>query len=154
MATLKSTIKEELTLNGKDRGTENVFNITGVTESYHRIVTCPASQDTTIATFKEHVYNSDSAFDVENVKYLRVTNLDDTNTVNLCLQISSTENGIADSSCTILLAAQRSFIMGAVHDGIVVDDDNSAIVTSLTDLQAVLIDPSTNEVQVEIFIAS
>jgi streptogramin lyase len=52
------------------------------------------------------------------------------------------------------LAAQRSFIMGAVHDGIVVDDDGSAIVTSLTDLQAVLIDPSTNEVQVEIFIAS
>ena len=154
MGVLTVSIKEELTLNGKDRGTENVFNITGVTESYHRIVTCPASQDTTIATFKEHVYNSDSAFDVENVKYLRVTNLDDTNSLNLSLQISSTENGVADSSCTIFLAAQRSFIMGAVHDGIVVDDDSASIVTSLTDLQAVLIDPGSSEIQVEIFIAS
>ena len=154
MATLKSTIKEELTLNGKDRGTENVFNVTGITESYHRIVTCPASQDTTIATFKQHVYSSDSAFDVADVKYLRVTNLDDSNSLNLSLQISSTENGVADSSCTVLLAAQRSFILGAVHDGIVVDSTTDSIVTSLTDLESVLVDPSTNEIQVEIFIAS
>ena len=154
MATLKSTIKEELTLNGKDRGTENVFNITGVTEAYHRIVTCPASQDTTIATFQQHVYTSDSAFDVENVKYLRVTNLDDSASVNLSLQISSGENGIPDSSCSILLAAQRSFIIGAVHDGIAVDSTVETIITSLTDLESVLIDPGTNEAQVEIFIAS
>jgi hypothetical protein len=44
--------------------------------------------------------------------------------------------------------------MGAVHDGIVVDDDSASIVTSLTDLQAVLIDPGSSEIQVEIFIAS
>jgi hypothetical protein len=72
----------------------------------------------------------------------------------LSLQISSGENGIPDSSCSILLAAQRSFIIGAVHDGIAVDSTVETIITSLTDLESVLIDPGTNEAQVEIFIAS
>ena len=60
----------------------------------------------------------------------------------------------ADASATLLLDAGRSFIMGATHDGIAVDDDDAAIVTSLTDLESILIDPGSNAVSVEIFIAS
>ena len=88
------------------------------------------------------------------MKYLRVTNLDDTNSVNLSLQISTAENGTADSSCTVLLEAGRSFISGTVHDGIAVDDDQKNIVTSLTDLESLLVDPGSNSVKVEVFIAS
>ena len=55
MATLDVTIKESVTLNGKDRGSENVLSITSVNEVLHRIVTCPANEDTTVALFKSAV---------------------------------------------------------------------------------------------------
>ena len=44
--------------------------------------------------------------------------------------------------------------MGAVHDGISVDDDDDGIVAALTDLESILIDPVGNAVTMEIFIAS
>jgi hypothetical protein len=154
MATLNVTITEELTLNGADRGSTNTLSVASVTQVYHRIVTCPANVDSTIATFQTATSTSDNAIDLEDAKYVRVTNLDGSNSVNLSLQVSVDEDGAADGSATLLLAAGRSFIMGATHDGIVVQDDEADIVTSLTDLESILIDPGSNAVSVEVFIAS
>lgn len=154
MAVLTVTIKEELTLNGFDRGSVNTVSIASVTQSFNRIVTCPASADTTVAMFQLATNTQDGALDLRDVKYLRVTNLDSANSVNLSLQISAAENGTADSSCTVLLEAGKSFMMGALEDAIVVDDDSAAIVTTLTDLESIIVDPGTNEVTVEVFIAS
>ena len=114
MATLNVTITEELTLNGADRGSVNTLSVASVTQVYHRIVTCPASSDTTIATFQTATSTSDNAIDLEDAKYVRVTNLDGSNPVNLSLQVSADEDGAADASATILLAAGRSYIMGAL----------------------------------------
>lgn len=154
MAVLTVTIKEELTLNGSDRGSVNTTAIASVTQSFNRIVTCPASVDTTVAVFQAGTNTQDGALDLQDVKYVRVTNLDSANSVNLSLQVSAAENGTADSSCSVLLEAGKSFMMGAVHDGIAVDDDAATIVTTLTDLESIIVDPSTNEVTVEVFIAS
>ena len=154
MATLNVTITEELTLNGADRGSTNTLSVASVTQVYHRIVTCPASSDSTIATFQTLTSTSDNAVDLEDAKYVRVTNLDASNPVNLSLQVSVDEDGAADASATLLLDAGRSFVMGATHDGIVVDDDSASIVTALTDLESILIDPGSNAVSVEVFIAS
>ena len=44
--------------------------------------------------------------------------------------------------------------MGATHDGIALSDTDAAIVDSLTDLESILIDPVSNAVSVEVFIAS
>ena len=88
MATLVSTITESITLNGKERGSVNTLSIASVTEVFHRIVTCPTGQDTTVATFASTADDSTGAagsLDVENVKYIRVTNLDSANPVNLSL---------------------------------------------------------------------
>jgi len=159
MATLKFSIKEELVLNGANRGSENVISITGVTQSFHRIVTCPLNEDTTVAAFRDKVSTSataavDGALGVEDVKYIRVTNLDATNAVNLSLQIAGSELGVANRSTTILLAAGRTFVMGAPHDGVGTSDTDAAIVTALNDLESILIDPISNSVEVEVFIAS
>tara|TARA_Y100000401_G_scaffold114953_1_gene117782 strand:- start:1558 stop:2022 length:465 start_codon:yes stop_codon:yes gene_type:complete len=154
MATLTTTITEEIVLNGRDRGSSNVLSIGSVTEVLHRIVTCPANVDTTIASFQAAVNTSDGALDLDNVKYIRVTNLDSSNPINLSLQIALGEDGAANASTTILIAAGRSFIMGSPHDGIVVDDDAATIVTGLNDLESLLVDPSANNVSVEVFIAS
>tara|TARA_R100000353_G_scaffold49240_1_gene39114 strand:+ start:682 stop:1146 length:465 start_codon:yes stop_codon:yes gene_type:complete len=154
MGVLTVSIKEELTLNGAQQGGVNTVSIASVTQSFKRVVTCPASVDTTVAVFQAGTNTQDGALDLQDVKYLRVTNLDASNSVNLSLQISTAENGTADSSCTVLLEAGKSFIMGAVHDGIAVDDDAATIVTTLTDLESIIVDPSSNDVTVEVFIAS
>ena len=157
MATLTSTITETVTLNGKERGSEISLDIASVTQVMHRIVTCPTGQDTTVATFASVADDSavSGSLDVEDVKYIRVTNLDGTNPVNLSLQVDAGEDdSAADESATILLAAGRSFIMGVPSDGIAVSDANATIVTTLHNLESILIDPLSNAVAVEVFIAS
>lgn len=157
MATLTSTITESITLNGAERGSSNVVSISSVTQVFHRIVTCPASQDTTLATFDAAVDDAAGtagALDVNDVKYIRVTNLDDTNPINLSLQIDADEdNSAADESATILVGAGKTFVMGAAADAVAVSDANATIVTTLHHLESLLVDPGTNSVTVEVFIA-
>jgi len=156
-ATMKVTIIENISLNGRQQGSTNSFNISSINEVYKRIVTCPANQDTTVGLFQSAVSDDveSLALDTQDVKYIRVTNLDDTNSVNLSLQIDAGEDdSSADESGTILLAAGHSFIMGTSHDSIAVSDANATIVTTLHDLESILIDPSANAVDVEIFVAS
>ena len=44
--------------------------------------------------------------------------------------------------------------MGSPSDGITTDDDAATIVTTLHDLESILIDPSANAVDIEILVAS
>ena len=114
MANLKVTIREELTLNGYDQGAKNTLTISDVDEVFKRIVTCPANNETTIARFRSSVGNSsgtatfDSALDVQDVKYVRLTNLDSSNSLNLSLQIEVGEDDTgADTSATVLVEAGK-----------------------------------------------
>ena len=156
MADLTVTITESVTLNSVDQGATTSLTIGSVVETFKRIVSCPT--DSTIATFRSTASDgslSDGALDVEDVRYIRVTNLDSTNPVNLSLQVDAGEDdSSADESATILLEAGKSFIMGTPSDGVAVSDANATIVTTLHNLESILIDPLTNEVAVEIFIAS
>ena len=137
MANLVVNISEEVTLNGKVRGSENSLEISSVTQVLHRIVTCPANQDTTVANFHAATNTSDNALDVEDAKYIRVTNLDASNSINLSLQIDAAEDdSAAAESATILVAAGRSFIMGTPSDGLAVSDANATIVTTLHNLES------------------
>ena len=108
-----------------------------------------------INSHKAQMPSLNEGIDVEDVRYIRVTNLDSTNPVNLSLQVDAGEDdSAADESATILLEAGKSFIMGTPSDGVAVSDANATIVTTLHNLESILIDPLTNEVAVEIFIAS
>jgi hypothetical protein len=158
VANLTVTHTESITLNGQDFGNTNVFSITGINNIYKRIVTCPADVDTTILRTGVTVDVTDSSMDVQNVKYIRVTNLDGSNSVNLNLQIDTTESGSGASAvnetATILLAAGESFVMGTSHDSIAVYDADGSVQTTLHDLESILIDPSANEVKLEVIAAS
>lgn len=154
MADLTVKITETISLNGKDQGGTYSKTISGINDIYKRIVTVPSGGDTTIATFQTAVSTSDVAMDLESIKYIRVTNLDSTNSVNLSLQIAGGEDGSANMSATVLLEAGKSFMLGTVHDGIAVDDDAAGIVTALTDLESILVDSASNAVQLEVLIAS
>ena len=158
MATLSVTHTESITLNGQEFGGTNSFSVSGINNIYKRIVTCPANVDTTILRTGVTVDVTDSSMDVQNVKYIRVTNLDSSNSVNVNLQIDVTESGsgasAANETATILLAAGESFVMGTPHDSIAVYDADASVQTTLHDLESILIDPSANEVKLEVIAAS
>jgi len=154
VANLTVTHTEDITLNGQQFGGTNVYSITGINDISKRIVTCPANQDSTIGMFQAAENTTDGAMAVADVKYIRVTNLDGSNPINLSLQIANSEDGTADFSGTILVAAGQSFVMGTPHDGIQVSDASASIITTLVDLESILIDPGANNVKVEVIIAS
>lgn len=154
-ATMTVTITEKISLNGMDQGSRNTLSISGIKDVLKRIITIAAGDDSTVLVFKSTTAIANAALDIQNVKYIRVTNLDDTNSVNLSLKLDSTENNAAaNASSTILLEAGRSFIMGAAEEGIHVDDDAGTLITALTDLESILVDPGENVGTVEVFVAS
>ena len=154
-ATMTVTITEKVVLNGRDQGSKNTLSISGIKNVFKRIITIAAGDDATVLVFKSTTAIADGALDLQNVKYIRITNLDDTNSVNLSLQLDSDENNsAANESCTILLEAGRSFVMGTPDEGIHVNDDAATIITALTDLESIIVDPSDNVGTVEVFVAS
>lgn len=154
-STLTVSLVEDIFLNGSQQGSKNTLSISGIKDVFKRIITIAADDDATVLVFKSTTAIADGALDLQNVKYIRVTNLDDTNSVGLSLQLDSDEdNSAANESCTILLEAGRSFIMGTPDEGIHVDDDSAGILTALTDLESIIINPGANAGSVEVFVAS
>tara|TARA_B100000945_G_C20414266_1_gene614303 strand:- start:635 stop:1315 length:681 start_codon:yes stop_codon:yes gene_type:complete len=88
-ATLTLTVTEAITLNSKDEGQTHTHTIASIADVYRRTMTASTSTDTTIATFS-------SAFGVgqfvaADMRYLRITNLDDTNHVTVTLTNSQSD---------------------------------------------------------------
>ena len=154
-ANLKVKIIEEVILNGKDQGGTTELTIASIKDVSKRIVTIAADDDATVLVFKSTTASADGALDKDTVKYIRITNLDDSNSVNISLQLDSDEdNSVADLSVTHLLEAGRSFIMGTPDEAVHADDDSATIVTALTDLESIIVDPGSNAGTVEVFTAS
>ena len=154
-AALNCTITETITLNGVSQGATNTFSISNVKDVYKRILTIDAGDDATVAVFKTTTAISDCALDKDRVKYIRITNKDGTNAVNISLQLDSDEdNSTADLSVTHLLSAGQSFLMGSPDEAAHADDDAATIITALTDLESIIVDPGANAGTVEVFIAS
>ncbi len=163
MAVLTVTIKEELTLNGSNRGSENITSIASVTQSFNRIVTLPAggsgTTETTVAVFKDTVDTDirtgiNGAIDDGDAKYIRVTNLDAANSVTLSLQIAADGTNAAGDSASVLLAPGKSFILGGSADAIAVDSAAATPITTLVHLESILAINATDDTTLlEVFIA-
>ena len=148
MADLVTTISESVTLNGALRGSTNSVTITGITDAFERIVTCPHSATTTVATFSTNVYDSAGAIDTQNVRYVRVTNLSD----SIDLEVGV---GGAASSYTTLLKPGTSHILARTDDSLLAVASATPTYGSLADVSKIECRPSTStDVDVEIFVAS
>ena len=164
MADLIVTIREELTLNGDSHGAKNTLTISDIDEVFRRILTCPANNETTIARFRSSVGNAsgtatfDSALDVQDVKYVRVTNLDGSNSLTLSLQVEVGEDDSgADTSTSLLVESGKSFMLSSPHDGIgavASGSYNANLVTDLVDVDSLVVQPGSNSVDVEVYVAS
>ena len=160
MANLVVTLTEAVTLNGAARGSTNAVTIAGINDIYHRIVSCPDDVPLSLATFKSTVgvAIAEQLMDIELVKYIRITNMDASNPVILNLLIDTGEDdSAADLGASIEIEAGKSFIMGSPHESILVDDDAATVNVSnvaLMDLRSIHVDPVSEAIQVEVFIAS
>lgn len=146
-ATLTVTIQESITLGGTQFGGIKQLEITGINEAYKRIVKCANSQTTTIATFNGNAFASDNAIDTEDAKYIRVTNLDDANSVELAIVGAAT-------LYQVRLNAGESHILGGPDDLMLAEADTSPSFGTMADIASIQVNPAGNDVDVEILVAS
>ena len=146
MADLTVTLTESVTLQGESRGSTNTLTIGSVESTLERIVTCPASNTTTIAVFNSNVHGAAGAIDIEDTKYIRVTNLDSTNAIELAVVGAATLYQVA-------LKAGESHILGSPDDLMLAEADTSPSFGTMADLGSLQINPGSNAVKVELFIA-
>ena len=147
MATLKVKIQEDIVLDNQDYGSKRTLEISSIDEIYKRIVTCPSSQTTTVVVFNSNVYGANGAVDVEDSKYIRITNLDSSNAVEIGLTGAAT-------NYQVTLAAGQSHILGSADDLLLAEADTSPSFGTMTDLGKISCRPNGSAVNLEVFVAS
>lgn len=141
-ASMTVTITEAVTIQGKDQGGTFTQTIANINETDRRIMTVPTSVVDIIAFDSA---NSQGTYLRTGVKYIRVTNLDDTNFVTI---------GVSDTGSDtffIKLEAGQSFIMG--NDDLEVHATGGAS-ASFSEADNISAQADTASVDLEIFVAS
>ena len=146
MATLKVKIEESVLIENERYNNKRVVEIESIDEVFKRVVTCPASATTTLAVFNSAVSGADGAIDIEDSKYIRITNLAST----------SIELAIVGSASLyhLKLASGHSHIIGSADDIMKGIASTSPSFGSTADLASIKVNPGSSAANVEIFIAS
>ena len=151
-ATMKVTISENITLNGRQQGGTNTVNIASINEISKRILTITTAE-AVIATFSSAVASA-GHFVAASVRYMRFTNKDDTNFITLTFRNQDNDE------VAIKLDAGNSFIWHADNSGGMVDvfnateDANANSDVALGDLTNIQADANTGSCDLEMIIAS
>tara|TARA_Y100000310_G_scaffold297936_1_gene331370 strand:+ start:422 stop:889 length:468 start_codon:yes stop_codon:yes gene_type:complete len=146
-ATLTVKITEEITLNGQQKGSTNTLRIDSVVEVSQRIVNVGTTELIVLALGTEVAAGQ---FKEADVRYIRITNLDDTNHVVLVFR---SENS---NECAHKVDAGHSFILAADNSGGLVDVHDAsatALTVSLDDLVDITAQADTAAVDLELFVA-
>jgi hypothetical protein len=151
-STLTVTVTESISLNGQSLGASNVKAIGSIAEIYKRIMTI-TTNEATIATMSGAVASA-GHFNDSAVRYMRFTNLDDTNFLTLTFRNQDNDE-IAmkvDAGNSFMVYADNSGgmvgIFNATQDG---DAASDTALGSITNIQA---DANTGNCDLEVFIAS
>jgi hypothetical protein len=157
MAVLKVKLREHIILDNQDYGSETVLEISGINEVVKRTVSVTTTGrgllgfGTAISTNLSKSYMA-GFFDEDNVRYIRITNLDSGNHILLTCKNESNDE------FRMLIDAGHSFIYPCDNSGGVVDTMDalrSAISTiTLADLVDIDATANTASCNVEIFVAS
>ena len=147
MADLVTTLSESVVLNNAIRGSSNSVTTTGINDVFERILTCTHSQTTTVAVFNSTPYGADGALDVENCKYLRITNLSTDQDMKVAFVTAAT-------NYQVTVRAGGSHILFQAEEALIGEEDASPAFPTLEDLVTVEVRPSaTTDIQVEVFAA-
>lgn len=147
MADLVTTISETVTLNGSLRGSSNSVTTTSIVDVVERIVTCTHTQTTTIAVFAASPHTSAGAFDVDKTKYIRVTNLDLTNNIELAIVTTNT-------NYQVTITGGNSHVLSLAEAVAIGETDTSPAFGILENITSLQVRPvAAIDAQVELFIA-
>jgi hypothetical protein len=127
-ATLTVTTSESITLNGSNMGATNTLSVASINEINQRIVTIDAGNVRTLFNFGGAV--SAGEFVRANVKYLRITNKDNTNTVSINIRGNAT-------NCWVEVEPSGSFMLTTASTMMEADDDTTVATPVLEDLQII-----------------
>ena len=146
-AVLTVTIREEISLNGQDKGSTNILTIPSVTEVAQRIIEIPTAE-ITILNFGA-TNPGPGAFDEADVRYIRLTNLDKTNFIQI---IIASENG---NESAHKLEAGHSMLVAVSEEGVVDvhDADSSALTVSFDDITSITALADSAAADLEYFVA-
>ena len=149
MADLTVTVTENVILNNERRGSTNTVTIADILNTFERMVVCTHSQTTTIATFATAPYTSAGAIDVENVRYIRVTNLDAEGALVLGVVTTNT-------NYQVRLTPGTSHIIPRGEAEIIGEEDTTPAFSTLENITSLQVRPEGTEhnPQVEIFVAT
>jgi len=149
MADLAVTITESVVINGALRGSTNTLAVTGVVDTFERVVTCINGNVTTIATFGAQPYTSAGAIDIDRCKYIRITNLDSAAWIEVAIVTSA-------SNYQVLLTPGQSHILAQAEAVALAEEDTSPSFGTLENLASIQVQPvgASFDPRVEIFAAS
>lgn len=144
-STLKVLVKEEITLNGEQQGSETKLDISSVKNISKRLVSTNGTTETTIVSFS--TIPAGGTFVESDIRYIRVTNLDDTNYATLNIEgDSSTDFSVRldPGSSHLLVSSSTTGVVdyGSISGG------------ALQDLTAIKATANTAAVDLEVFVAS
>ena len=142
-ATATVTITESITLNGVDQGGSNTLSIANVNESDRRIVTAPSSGE--IDLIELDTDNGQGKFIRASIRYIRITNLDDTNFIRVRVKKSS-----ADTFDVKVLAGSSFMLTSGSIDA----NTSGAAFSAFVDLDNISVHADTANVDVEICVLS
>ena len=149
-STLKVWIKESIKLNGEQHGGETILSVPDINEISKRIVTVTTTEAEILA-FNTTAIGA-GTFLAGDVRYIRITNLDDAYHVSLTFK---NEN---NSEFGVKLDKGQSFIYNAdLGDGVIDTMDASAAAIepgAFADLANITALADTASVDLEVFVAS
>ena len=151
-ATLTVVVSESILLNDYEVGSTNTKTFASIAEVSKRILTI-TTNEATIATFSGAVASS-GHFNDSAVRYMRFTNLDDTNFLTLTFRNQDNDE------VAIKLDAGQSFIWNADNSAGMVgifnatQDADAASDTALGSITNIQADANTGNCDLEMFIAS
>ena len=147
-ATMTVTVTESINLNGQNQGATNTLSLASIAEVSKRIVNVPASEVEVVAMGTAVAAGT---FIESTVKYIRFTNLDDSNHITLTFKDED------NTEFAVLLDKGQTFIYnGDIAGGVVntMHAGGSALTVSLNDLVNVTALADTAACDLEIFVAS
>jgi hypothetical protein len=149
MADLTTTVTESVVLNGALRGNTNTVTTTGINNVFERIVTCINSQTTTVAVFDTAPFTSAGAIDVQNARYIRITNLDADAWIEVAVVTTA-------SNYQVLLTPGNSHILAQGEAVALAEEDTSPSFGTLENLTSIQVRPVgvSFDPQVSVFVAA
>ena len=126
--TLTVKLTESVSLNGSDMGATNTLTVAAINEVNQRIVSVDAGNVRTLFNFGVTIAAGE--FVRANVKYIRITNKDDTNTASINIRGNAT-------NCWVEVEPGGSFILTTASSMMEADDDTTVATPVLEDLQII-----------------